>query len=128
MLDVILDERRRLAERYSGMLSDIPSLEVPQDPDYAVRTWQSYPVRVDPHAPLGAHRLMQLLLQDGVATRRGIMAIHLEAAYAGSSPSLPNTEAAAREVVLLPLFPGLSDQAQDYVVDRIANHTIAVAA
>ena len=41
-------------------------------------------------------------------------------AYAGSGAELPHTEAAARDVVLLPLFPGLSDEAQDYVVDRLA--------
>ena len=52
---------------------------------------------------------MRRLLEDGIATRRGIMAIHLEAAYAGSGVDLPHTEAAAREVVLLPLFPGLAD-------------------
>ena len=46
VLDIVLDERRRLAERYSAPLADIPWIEVPHEPDYAERTWQSYPVRV----------------------------------------------------------------------------------
>ena len=106
----------------------MPSVAVPRDPDYAERTWQSYPIRLGPQAPVGAGELMRLLLRDGIATRRGIMAIHLEEAYAGSGADLPHTEAAARDVVLLPLFPGLSDEAQDYVIERLAQHAIAEAA
>jgi dTDP-4-amino-4,6-dideoxygalactose transaminase len=120
VLDFILTERRRLAERYSAALADIPWLDTPHEPDYAVRTWQSYPVRVGAEAPLGALELMRQLLRDGIATRRGVMAIHHEGAYEGQGTDLPHTEAAARDVVLLPLFPGLAEDAQDYVVDRLA--------
>jgi perosamine synthetase len=125
VLDTVLAERRRLAERYSAALADLASIETPYDPEYAVRTWQSYPIRVGAEAPAGAEELMRLLLQDGIATRRGVMAIHLEDSYATSGTDLPHTEAAAREVVLLPLFPGLSDEAQDYVLDRLARYAVA---
>ena len=120
VLDTILAERRRLAERYSAALQDIPWIEVSTDPDYAERTWQSYPIRIGAGAPIDAEELMRMLLRDGISTRRGVMAIHLEAAYAGRGEALPHTEAAAREVVLLPLFPGLGDEAQDYVIERLA--------
>ena len=70
---------------------------------------------------------MRLLLRDGIATRRGVMAIHLEGAYADSELDLPHTEAAARDVVLLPLFPGLTDEDQDHVVERLAEHALAKA-
>ncbi len=128
VLDTILAERRRLAERYSASLEGVPWLEVPRDPDYAERTWQSYPVRIRPQAPLDADQLMRLLLRDGIATRRGIMAIHREESYTDPGVDLPHTEAAARDVVLLPLFPGLSDEAQDYVVDRLCQSALVEAA
>jgi perosamine synthetase len=128
VLDTVLAERQRLAERYSAALAEIPWIEIPHEPEYAERTWQSYPVRVGPEAPVSAEELMGLLLEDGIVTRRGVMAIHLEESYAGAAPELPHTEAAAREVVLLPLFPGLEDQAQDYVVDRIAQRALVGAA
>jgi perosamine synthetase len=120
VLDTILAERRRLAERYTDALEEIPWIEVPRDPAYAERTWQSYPVRVLPGGPLDASELMRALLHEGIATRRGVMAIHLEESYADPAISLPHTETAAREVVLLPLFPGLGDEAQDHVIDRLA--------
>jgi perosamine synthetase len=127
VLDTILAERRRLAERYNELLAPIPGLEPPGEPEYARRTWQSYPVRIEPGASdLSAVELMDALLRDGVATRRGIMAIHLEASYANCAGPLPHTEAAAREFVLLPLFPGLTDEQQDFVVERVAAHLGAV--
>jgi perosamine synthetase len=124
VLDTVLSERRRLAERYTSLLAEIPSVETPYEPEYAERTWQSYPVRIGGDSPVGAEELMQLLLRDGIATRRGVMAIHREASYAGAGAELPHTEAAARDVVLLPLFPGLADEDQDYVIERIAEHAV----
>jgi dTDP-4-amino-4,6-dideoxygalactose transaminase len=128
VLDEILAERRRLAERYNGLLAPMPTLETPSEPSYARRTWQSYAVRVRPEAGTTAAQVMDDLLADGVATRRGIMAIHLEQSYQNTAGALPHTEAAADEFVLLPLFPGLADEQQDYVVERLAVHTGAVVA
>jgi len=128
VLDTVLEERRRLAERYTSQLSAIPTLGVPDEPEYAVRTWQSYPVRVGAEAPAGVEELMRRLMADGIATRRGIMAIHLEGAYSEVETELPHTEAAAQNVVLLPLFPGLTDEAQDHVISRLAHHGLRAAA
>jgi dTDP-4-amino-4,6-dideoxygalactose transaminase len=71
---------------------------------------------------------MQRLLADGIVTRRGVMAIHEEEAYRDTFARLPHTEAAARDVLMLPLFPGLTFEQQDYVIDRLAAHVIAQAA
>jgi perosamine synthetase len=127
-LDEILAERTRQADRYGTALAGIPHLEAPFEPDYAIRTWQSYAVRVSRTSPIGRTDLMQALHRDGVATRRGIMAIHHEKAYAGLDLLLPHTDAAARDVMLLPLFPGLGDDMQDYVIERLAAHVLAQAA
>jgi perosamine synthetase len=128
LLDEILAERTRQADRYAAALARIPHVEAPHEPDYAQRTWQSYPVRLSPHARMGRNELMSALLRDGVATRRGVMAIHTEKSYAGGSAVLPHTVAATRDSLLLPLFPGLTDEQQDYVIDRVASHVSALAA
>jgi dTDP-4-amino-4,6-dideoxygalactose transaminase len=125
VLDTVLAERRRLAERYTASLAGVDSIETPHEPAYAVRTWQSYPIRLASDGPTAAEELMRLLKEDGIATRRGVMAIHLEDAYGAEGWDLPHTEAAAQDVVLLPLFPGLSDEAQDYVIERLARCAVA---
>jgi dTDP-4-amino-4,6-dideoxygalactose transaminase len=122
-LDEILARRRRLAERYTTALEAVPTLHAPYDPPESERTWQSYAVRVDPASPVGRMELMRRLLRDGIATRRGVMAIHHEDAYAAHGPfDLPHTDAAAAEVLLLPLYPDLSDEDQDFVIARLAEH------
>jgi dTDP-4-amino-4,6-dideoxygalactose transaminase len=127
-LDDILAARRRLAERYNAAFATVPFLQTPYEPEYAQRTWQSYCVRVLPGAPVGRTELMQLLLDEGVPTRRGVMAIHHEGAYPGVDAELPHTDAAAADVVMLPLFADLTDEQQDHVIDRVLTHAAALAA
>jgi perosamine synthetase len=128
-LDEILERRRVLAECYTAALERIPYIEAPYDPPYAERTWQSYCVRLAPGAPIDRTELMRSLLRDGISTRRGVMAIHEEAAYASSAPAdLPYTEAATRETLMLPLFPDLTEEQQDYVIERLAACVLTPAA
>jgi perosamine synthetase len=129
VLDEVLEHRRILAERYNAAIERIPHLEPPRDPAYARRTWQSYCVRVGARSPVGRTDLMQRLLVDGIVTRRGVMAIHEEQAYAGKALwNLPHTEAAARDVIMLPLFAGLTFEEQDYVIERLAEYVVELAA
>jgi dTDP-4-amino-4,6-dideoxygalactose transaminase len=127
-LDWILERRRALAERYSAAIEHIPSLEAPFEPDYAVRTWQSYCVRVTGHSAVGRTELMRRLLHEGIPTRRGVMTIHEEPAYADPRVSLPHSEAAARDVIILPLFADMTEEQQDYVLEHLAAHCVALAA
>jgi perosamine synthetase len=127
-LDLILAKRRRLAERYNAAVQTMPGLEAPYDPPYAKRTWQSYCVRVTPQSVSGRTDLMRSLLADGIPTRRGVMAIHHEKPYVDAAGPLPHTDAAARDVLMLPLFPDLTFEQQDYVIDRLAEHVVAQAA
>lgn len=71
---------------------------------------------------------MQLLLDDGIQTRKGVMTIHEEQAYGSVHTDLPHSEAAARDVLMLPLFPDLTYEQQDYVIERLADHVVALAA
>jgi dTDP-4-amino-4,6-dideoxygalactose transaminase len=128
VLDDILAERRRLAERYTSAIEDIDFLAPPFEPGYAQRTWQSYAVTLADDAPVDRNELMRLLLLDGVPTRRGVMAIHREGAYADVVVDLPNTDRASDSSLMLPLFAGLTDEQQDYVIDCLASHLAAVAA
>ena len=127
-LDHILGRRRALAERYTEALARLPHIEAPYEPPYSSRTWQSYCVRVSPGAAVGRTELMQLLLEEGIATRRGVMAIHREASYDGGHHELPHTEAASDDTLMLPLFPDLDEADQDRVIDALATHLMARAA
>jgi len=120
-LSGIVSRRRALAERYRERLANVAGVTIPTEPEWARTNWQSYAVRVD-----AGHRrqIMQRLLDAGIATRRGAMNVHLEAAYpAGTwraASSLRESEAAQDAAVVLPLFHQLTEADQDRVVEELA--------
>jgi dTDP-4-amino-4,6-dideoxygalactose transaminase len=61
------------------------------------------------------------MLEAGIATRRGVMAIHLEPHYHQRFPdvNLPVTELAAQRTMLLPLYATMTMSEQDYVIDHL---------
>jgi perosamine synthetase len=118
-LDGILAERRWLAHRYVEQLAGIEGVIAPTEPAGRLHTYQSFCVRL----PSGTRpRVMADLAAAGIASRRGVMAIHLEPFYRSLSPgvSLPETERAASDTVLLPLFAGMTVDEQDQVVEALA--------
>lgn len=114
-LPEIMEKRRRLAGRYDRELREIPCLRVPDVPEYAYHNYQSYWIELLDSAPLSREVLMQKLLDRGIATRRGIMAIHLEDCYRDYRVSLPETERMTRRTLLLPLYPSMTEEEQEYV-------------
>lgn len=113
----IVARRRTLAARYADSLRDVPGLQLPVEPDWARSNWQTYAVRV---AATRQQAIMQTLLDAGIATRRGVMNAHLEAAYPPdtwrAAGTLARSEAAQQSAIALPLFHDLTEADQDRVI------------
>jgi dTDP-4-amino-4,6-dideoxygalactose transaminase len=120
--------RRQLAARYNQLLEDLLGLILPTETDWARTNWQSYCVRLPRNTD--QRQIMQAMLDDGIATRRGIMCAHLEPSYSdsaswrcaqieckpgGSCPNLTESERAQREGMILPLFSQMTDDQQQQV-------------
>ncbi len=120
-LDDSLQKRRRLATLYGNLLSDIPWLKTLKVSQTIRPNWQSYPVRLLQGAPMGQVELMQYLLDNGVATRRGVMNAHQEPAYSGRAYSLPQSECARDHTILLPFFSEMTEEETGYVSSVIHN-------
>jgi perosamine synthetase len=119
-LDEMLAQRRRLALRYSSRLASFPWLVPPQEPNRSRHSFQSYMVRLRSDAPIERDQLMQELLDRGISTRRGIMAIHREAPYRGNwDKVLPVTNLVTDTTLVLPLYHAMTDEDQDYVIECI---------
>jgi perosamine synthetase len=114
----IIARRRELAARYGELLRDVPNVIAASEPEWARTNWQSYTVRVAP--PLEQRRVMQWMLDEGVATRRGVMNVHRERAYPKGSwraaGTLMRGEQAQDTAIVLPLFHQMTVADQDRVV------------
>jgi dTDP-4-amino-4,6-dideoxygalactose transaminase len=110
-----IEERRRLAARYRSALRGTPVLLPPEPPD-APHTYHQFTVRVPARDALQAH-----LAQRGITTRVYYpIPLPAQPCFASAQRpggSFPVSERLAREVLSLPLFPGLGDTR----VDRVAN-------
>ncbi|MBS7695921.1 MULTISPECIES: DegT/DnrJ/EryC1/StrS family aminotransferase [unclassified Chelatococcus] len=111
----IIQRRRELADNYRQLLQDIAGLRPPAEPHWARSNWQSYCVRLP--ARVRQRDVMQAMLDRQIATRRGIMCIHMEPAYADlpRRVPLPVSEQARDQCVLLPLFPQMTAEMQEEV-------------
>jgi perosamine synthetase len=117
-LDAFLARRRALAARYSEALEHFSEVVAPTAPEGAEPTYQSYIVRLPNAYESGRNRVLDELQRRGVVSRRGLMACHREACHRGAlvSGSLVQTELAAAQTLLLPLFHDMSEDDQDYVL------------
>jgi len=117
-LDDFVARRREQAAYYAAALADIPHIALPHDPPWGQTNFQSYAVRLDPGFPLSRNDLVQHMMDRDISPRRGIMAAHLEPAYAGHAHGpLPVTERLTRDCVILPMFHAMTDAEQDCVID-----------
>lgn len=112
-LDVIIEERRRIAARWDAALANHPVLAPPRERPGTRGNYQSYPATVRAGGARSADDVLAFLLDRGIGARRGIINAHEEPAYANPAlfraGPLPVSERLARNIVLLPLFHGMTD-------------------
>lgn len=112
--------RRAMASRYAALLSNVPGVRPPEEPAWARSNFQSYAVELPPG--IDQVSVMQRMLDDGIATRRGVMCAHREEPYRDTrgAAGCPVSEHAQDRTILLPLFHTLTEADQDQVVRSLA--------
>lgn len=120
-LPELVSRRRALASHYNELLGNIEGLRLPFEPEWARSNWQSYCVRLP--GRIDQRTVMQKLLDQGIATRRGIMCSHREAPYADTElrHDLRQSELAQDHAILLPLYAQMSEGEQIRVADALRN-------
>jgi dTDP-4-amino-4,6-dideoxygalactose transaminase len=119
-LDQMVARRRFLGQRYHDLLAQIPGLLMNQDPAYGKTNYQGFWLALPENFPVSRNELLHMLADAGVSARRGVMAAHLEPAYADEPcPPLPATEWLTARSLALPLYHEMTEQQQDQVVSVI---------
>ncbi len=123
-LDEMLRHRRTLADRYRRRLADIAGLVAADDPPHGRTNHQSFWITLPDDFPVGRDELIGILLDDGISSRPGFMAAHLEPAYRHDPGRyvrvpLPVTERLTRRTLILPMHHGLDTADVDRVADVI---------
>ena len=119
-LDKLNGRRRFLAERYTKLLKNMEWIETPVEKAYATSAWHNYVIKVkntedrDP--------LMSYLKSKDISTGMHYIPNHLYTMYKPYVKSpLPVAEKVWKSLITLPLFPDLTDDQQDMIVEEITN-------
>ena len=115
------ESRRRLAARYSELLRPIEQIRAPAASSTDRSVYHLYVIHTRDR-----DALQQELSEAGIGTGLHYpIPLHLQEAYADlgyCSGDFPVAEKAARELLSLPMYPQLTLEQVDRVVDAIGNH------
>jgi UDP-4-amino-4,6-dideoxy-N-acetyl-beta-L-altrosamine transaminase len=111
--------RCRLADRYARLLEELP-LRLPARADDRVSAWHLYAVEIDrQHSKLSRAELFAALRAANIGVNVHYIPIHTQPYYQRLGFAIgdfPAAEAYYEQAISLPLFPSLSDEQQDRVV------------
>jgi len=113
-LDKMNARRNEIAARYTEAFSECESIKTPPAiPDDWYSSGHIYCIRADDRNGLSIY-----LKENDIATGVHYKPIHTYKCY-GNRPVLPNAERVFEEILSLPMYPGLTDDDVEYVVEKI---------
>lgn len=132
-LDFIISEKRRGAAVYDRLIMDnLPEFITPIEPTGYFHTYQSYVCMLDlavlklqgtVEGGIFRNELLQRLEDKGIATRQGTHAVHMLDYYKNrfgfKSEDFPVAYACDHLSITLPLYAGIAEEDQGYVVEMI---------
>ena len=118
-LELIIEKRRQIANEYIEAFKENESLRLPIEKTNFKSNYQSFSIYLTKKSPVKRNDLMEYLLKNGIASRRGIMTIHQESAYIERNEKLPISENLRDNSIILPLYCQMKKNEIKFIIDTI---------
>ena len=123
-IEYILDEKDRIAKRYSEAFREEPGISPPFVPEYVDRhSWYMYAVSLK--EGLDRDRAVSELKSRGIDTRLSFPPIHTQPYYQKrfgyKNDSYPTSYEAWKQKIDIPIWVGLSVEDQNYTIENLKN-------
>jgi len=119
----IVNKRRELANRYTERLMEHPFLVPPVEPPNYFHNYQSYVVLIKPDSPYSQDEVTLKLQERGIMVRKGTYSLpHVKlyrSLYGFTEKDFPNSFYAEHHTLTLPLYPTMTTEEQEYVIDTL---------
>lgn len=119
-LNSFIDARRRAARRYDKLLSGLSEVTLPRAEGRGEKfAWHLYPIRVSAHK---RRELFEYLRKSGIGVQVHYLPVYRHPYYRslGYRKGLcPRAEEWYAREISIPLFPGITEKEQRYVVQKI---------
>lgn len=121
-LEEFVSKRRYLADRYNHLLKDLP-LTLPYQHPHTASSWHLYVIRLHLHKISKTHRqVFEHLRQTGIGVNLHYIPVHTQPYYQNLGfkwGDFPAAEQYYQTAISIPLYYGLSETAQDRVVENL---------
>jgi len=118
-VDKLIEMRRKNAEYLNQRLNKIERIHLPEAPKDYFHVYQMYTIRVEEKV---RNSLMGFLAKKGIMTKVYFDPAHkfsLFRKHNYSNSYLPITEKISSQVLTLPMYPHITEDELDYIVDSI---------
>jgi dTDP-4-amino-4,6-dideoxygalactose transaminase len=122
-VDEFVERRRYLAARYDRLLFGLPVIPPYQHAE-GRSSWHIYVIQVQPTDGHIRRKVFDFLRSAGILANVHYIPVHLQPYYRrfGFSPGdFPNAETYYRSAISLPLYYKLTEDDQDYVLDKLGS-------
>ncbi len=117
------DARKKAAAYYTKAFANVDGVETPVELESRRSSWHLFVVRIKGLTEESRLALIHALQERNVATSVHYRPLHLMSYYAdsreGATMRFPNVDAMWPTMLSLPLFAGITEAEQDYVVEQL---------
>jgi dTDP-4-amino-4,6-dideoxygalactose transaminase len=122
--DSLNEARRRIAERYTSAFKEIGALEPPVMKSDRTTSWHLYILRLHlEQLQIDRNTFIQRLRECGIGTSVHFIPLHLhpyyQRTYGYRRGDFPIAETEFERCLSLPIYPGMSDQDVEQVIDNV---------
>lgn len=121
-IDEIIRQRSIQATKYNKAFESIEQIQIPHVPDYASPAWSSYCLKLTEKATKSVTEVMNELIAKNISCRYGIQPLHQEPYFEHlgiKDEDYPVSCNIATSTFFLPIFPGLSEAEQDFIIQSV---------
>lgn len=116
-LDKFVERRKELVRRYNEAFEKIPQIVCPTQKEGCNNSWHLYVIQVEDRK-----EVFDKLRQAGINVNVHYIPVYKHPYYQEhgyEKVCCPNAEKLYEHIISLPLYPGLTDEEQDYVIEQV---------
>lgn len=115
--------REAIANRYNVAFQDLPITRPALAPNGDVHSWHLYVIQLDNTIDIDRDRFIELLSEKGIGTSVHYIPLHFhpywKETYQLRAEDYPCASAAFKRIVSLPIYPNLTIESQDYIIQTV---------
>lgn len=121
-LDSFVEKRRGIVQKYNEIFVNNPYFELPVEKEYAYNSYHLYPIKLKDSLKQKKRELFNKLRECGVGVQVHYIPVYFHPFYQdlGYENGLcPKAEEFYRSEISLPIYPGMTNEELDFVVNKV---------